>query len=155
VLEFGRKMRVDSNLFAWVPAPNSPVLLVEPKSAEFELSRIGVFPGSNFAVRLRDTNYLVTHNTAILGILGIGKSTLSMELVERVLHEGCKAIVLDLTDQYASELSELYDTAYNDGVIGALQAIGATGKTNVKQNVEEGGSRSQLRKRLKRRLMSS
>lgn len=128
----------------WVPAPNSPVLLVEPKATEFDLARIGTFPGSNFAVRLRDVNYLVTHNTAILGILGVGKSTLAMELVERVLKEGCKAIVLDLTDQYASEFGALYDSAYNDAVTASLQEIGAAGKANVKQNVEEGGSRKQF-----------
>jgi len=130
----------------WVAAPNSPVLLVEPKSAEFDLSRIGTFPGSNFAVRLRNVNYLVTHNTAILGILGVGKSMLAMELVERVLREGCKVIVLDLTDQYASELAGLFDSTFNDGVIASLQAICVNGKANVKKNVEEGGSRSQFAK---------
>jgi hypothetical protein len=128
----------------WVPAPNSPVLLVETKSAAFDLSRIGTFPGSNFAVRLRNADYLVTHNTAILGILGVGKSTLAMELVERVLSEDCKVIVLDLTDQYATDLSGLYDATYNDGVIANLQAVGAGGKSNVQMNVAEGGSRGQF-----------
>lgn len=129
---------------SWVPAPNSPVFLVETKSGDFDASRIGTFPGSDMAVGLRSVDYLVTHNTAILGILGVGKSTLAMELVERVLREGCKVVVLDLTDQYASELNGLYDSASNDNAIAKLQAACVNGKANVKQNVEEGGSRSQF-----------
>jgi len=126
---------------SWVPAPNAPVFLVETKSSGFDASRIGIFPGSDMAVGLRSVDYLVTHNTAILGILGVGKSTLAMELVERVLNEGAKAIVLDLTDQYASELTGLYDSAFNDSEISKLQAACVNGKTNVKKNVEEGGGR--------------
>lgn len=127
---------------SWVPAPNSPVFLVESKSGDFDVSRIGTFPGSDMAVGLRSVDYLVTHNTAILGILGVGKSTLAMELVERVLSEGVKVIVLDLTDQYASELNGLYDRVFNDSAIEKLQAACTNGKTNVKKNVEEGGSRN-------------
>lgn len=128
----------------WVPAPNSPVLLVEAKCGRVDASRIGTFPGSDMAVGLRSVNYLVTHNTAILGILGVGKSTLAMELVERVLREGCKTIVLDLTDQYATELISLYETSDNEAAIAALQVACVNGKGNVKQNVEEGGSRAQF-----------
>jgi len=36
---------------------------------------------------------LVTHNGAILGILGAGKTFLALELVERMLLEGIKVIV--------------------------------------------------------------
>lgn len=129
---------------SWVAAPNSPVFLVETKSSDFDISRIGVFPGSDMVVGLRSVDYLVTHNAAILGILGVGKSTLAMELVERVLSEGVKTIVLDLTDQYASDLAGLYDIAENDSAIVKLQTACVSGKTNVKQNVEEGGSRSQF-----------
>lgn len=95
----------------WVPSPNAPVALVEQHDGQFERARIGTFPGTDFGVRLQNIAHLVTHNTAILGILGVGKSTLAMELVERVLDVGCKAIVLDLTDQYASELADLLDPA--------------------------------------------
>jgi uncharacterized protein len=129
---------------SWVPAPNSPVFLVETKSSEFDASRIGTFPGSDMSVGLRSVDYLVTHNTAILGILGVGKSTLSMELVERVLRGGSKVIVLDLTDQYASELVDLYDFENNENSISKLQAACVNGKTNVKKNVEEGGSRNEF-----------
>ena len=87
---------------SWVPSPNAPVELVEEKVGGFEKEQIGTFPGTDFAVRLKNVHHLVTHNTAILGILGVGKSMLAMELVERVLAVGCKVMVMDLTDQYAS-----------------------------------------------------
>jgi hypothetical protein len=129
---------------SWVPEPNSPVFLLEAKSSEFDASRIGTFPGSDMTVGLRRIDYLVTHNTAILGILGVGKSTLAMELVERILTTGTKTIVLDLTDQYATDLEGLYDPSKNDSVIADLQVACLNGKSNVKQNVEEGGSRGQF-----------
>lgn len=125
----------------WVPSPNAPVLLIAPSVAPFKPDQIGTFPGTDFGVRLQNVAHLVTHNTAILGILGVGKSTLAMELVERVLAAGCKVLVLDLTDQYASELADLIDGPYAASVVAKLQTLGAQGKTNVKKNVEEGGSR--------------
>lgn len=131
---------------SWVPSPNAPVELVEEKSVTFDKFQIGTFPGTDFAVRLKNVHHLVTHNTAILGILGVGKSTLAMELVERIIAGECKAVILDLTDQYATELSDLLDAPYIASVVTALQAVGPPGKTNVNQNVEEGGSRSQFAK---------
>jgi uncharacterized protein len=136
----------------WVPAPNAPVELVEAAVAQFERSRIGVFPGTSFAIRLNNMNQLVTHNTAILGILGVGKSTLAMELVERVLETGCKAIILDLTDQYASELGDLLDDQFNNATIETLKGVGAAGRDNVQLNVEEGGSRNQFAEAVTERL---
>lgn len=125
----------------WVSSPNAPVLLVAPSASPFKPDQVGTFPGTDFGVRLQNVGHLVTHNTAILGILGVGKSTLAMELVERVLAAGCKVLVLDLTDQYASELSGLLVEPYVASVVAKLQALGAQGKANVKKNVEEGGSR--------------
>jgi hypothetical protein len=86
----------------------------------------------------------VTHNTAILGILGIGKSVLSIELVERMMAGGIKVICVDLTNQYSTELSPYYDTANELPALEALQAIGEAGKTRVRQNVEDGGSRNEF-----------
>jgi len=126
---------------SWVPSPNAPVLLIAPSDSQFRRDQIGTFPGTDFGVRLQNVAHLVTHNTAILGILGVGKSTLAMELVERVLGVGCKVLALDLTDQYASELADLLDVPYVASVVTKLQAVGAQGKVNVKKNVEEGGSR--------------
>ncbi|MEK6285646.1 MAG: DUF87 domain-containing protein [Acidobacteriota bacterium] len=123
----------------WIPQPNAPVFLVEPESPDADRSAIGHFPGTSYPVSV-DVHSLVTHNAAILGILGAGKSFLALELVERMIDAGVKVICLDLTNQYAKELSPYYDADARRPAIEKLQAIGAAGKTLVNQNVEEGGS---------------
>jgi len=95
---------------------------------------------------------LVTHNTAILGILGVGKTFLALEFVERMLLVGIKVIALDLTNQYVTELAPHYDTAVEQPLIAALQATGPAGKNNVKQNVAEGGSWQAFETELKQQL---
>ena len=86
----------------WLPDPNAPVFLKAVGSFEPRSHAIGHFPGTNYGVSLRRENEqeigiqsLVTHNTAILGILGVGKSSLALELVERILSENIKVICLD------------------------------------------------------------
>lgn len=123
----------------WIPQPNAPVFLVEPTSAKVERSAIGHFPGTSYTVSV-DPHALVTHNAAILGILGAGKSFLSLELVERMIEAGIKVVCLDLTNQYAQELSPYYDAEAMRPTIEKLQSIGTEGKAVVSRNVEEGGS---------------
>jgi hypothetical protein len=134
-------------LAKWLPEPNSPVFLKSIGSFESRSDAIGHFPGTNYGVTLRKENgqetgiqSLVTHNTAILGILGVGKSSLALELVERVMAEKIKIICLDLTNQYADALTPYYDAKNEEISVKGLRAIGSSGKTKVKQNVEEGGS---------------
>jgi DNA helicase HerA-like ATPase len=100
---------------------------------------IGHFPGTNFSVEI-ESNLAVTHNTAILGVLGSGKSFLALELVERLIVEGIKVVALDLTNQYAQELKRYYDDAVEQPKLDKLKQMGAAGKANVHKNVEEGGS---------------
>ena len=134
-------------LAKWLPEPNSPVFLKAVGIFEPRADTIGHFPGTSYGVALRKENgqetgiqSLVTHNTAILGILGVGKSSLALELVERIMAEQIKVICLDLTNQYSNELSPYYDPKSEEISIQSLKAIGSSGKTKVKQNVEEGGS---------------
>lgn len=134
---------------AWLPRPNAPVVLKDTSVFQAQPEAIGHFPGTDFPVTLRDSegqptglNALVTHNTAILGILGIGKSCIALELVERMMVGGIKVLCLDLTNQYASELAPYHDATDNATRVAALQQVGLVGKTNVKKNVEEGGSRA-------------
>lgn len=117
-----------------------------------EINTIGHFPGSNYIVNIKNINHLVTHNTAILGILGIGKSMLSLELVERMIAEGIKVICIDLTNQYQIELAELYDVKTANIVKKYLQKVGSKGKTAYKQNVQEGGSINDFSMAMKRVL---
>jgi DNA helicase HerA-like ATPase len=137
----------------WLPQPNAPVFLKASAKFAPQIDAVGHFPGTDYGISLRkkDGNEvglhaLVTHNTAILGILGVGKSSIALELVERMMAEGIKVVCLDLTNQYATGLSPYYDAAKEAERIKALQTLGQTGRTNVKKNVEEGGSRNAFAK---------
>jgi len=123
----------------WIPLPNAPVFLVDKQNSTLARDVIGYFPGTTFPVKVHP-HFLVTHNTAILGILGIGKSFLALELVERMIETGIKVICFDLTNQYATELAPYYDTVLANRETERLKALGPPGRTNVQQNVEEGGS---------------
>lgn len=133
----------------WIPQINAPVFLVVTDEYKTKIEDIGHFPFSNFSVSIKNINELVTHNTAILGILGVGKSMLSIELVERMITAGIKVVCLDLTDQYADELSDFYDINNESKILASLQSIGKDGKSNVQQNVEEGGSINEFAKAVK------
>ncbi|MDP9098680.1 MAG: ATP-binding protein, partial [Verrucomicrobiota bacterium] len=124
----------------WLPAPNAPVFLRGAADFHPTCDAVGHFPGTDCPVSLKSVHDLVTHNTAILGILGIGKSMLAMELVERMMSAGIKVICVDLTNEYSSQLAAYIDTAKEAAVLVELQATGADGKNKVHQNVEEGGS---------------
>jgi len=127
----------------WIPRLNAPVFLKSIEKPSDNPEAVGYLPSTNYDVRIKNLDELVTHNTAILGILGIGKSMLAIELVERMIKHGIKVVCIDLTNQYATELAEFIDTSIaSDEKIKELQKIGQEGKSVVKQNVEEGGSKT-------------
>ncbi len=137
----------------WIPSLNEPVFLVESEDCTPVRDAVGYFPGTSHTVQI-DLNQLVTHNTAILGILGVGKSFLALELVERMVHEKIKVLCLDLTDQYAQELSLYYNAEAERENLGRIAQLGAAGKNNVQQNVEEGGSVTQFKEAIKTDLQA-
>jgi uncharacterized protein len=128
----------------WVPQPNSPVLLVDVKEPSFKVEAIGYIPYTEYFLEI-DLNHLTTHNAAILGILGVGKTFLALELIERMVKDGIKVICLDMTNQYANELAPYYPLDEENDKIDILQRVGALGRDNVQQNVEEGGSINQFK----------
>lgn len=128
----------------WLPTPNAPVFLKTTVDFVSSSSAIGHFPGTDYPVSIKSIDELVTHNTAILGILGVGKSMLAIELVERIVVAGTKVICIDLTDQYSNELGGYIDSVRESAATKEFQRIGASGKTKVCQNVEDGGSRKEF-----------
>jgi uncharacterized protein DUF87 len=132
----------------WLPQPNQAVLLVRPGQDTVTRDAIGHFPGTAYPVSI-DPHLLVTHNAAILGILGVGKSFLALELVERMIRGGIKVVCLDLTNQYAKELGPFVDAVAEHQMVEELEKIGVAGKTKVKKNVEEGGSVGEFAKKIK------
>ena len=130
----------------WLPRPNAPVFLKTVESFEPLVAAVGHFPGTNYPASIKNIHELVTHNAAILGILGVGKSMLAIELVERMIAAGIKVICLDLTNQYAAELDDYYDGEYEAKCLQAIQRAGAQDRDASAENPEEGGSLPNLRK---------
>jgi Predicted ATPase len=129
----------------WLPAPNAPVFLRSTAAFQPTSAAVGHFPGTNYPVSIQNIDDLVTHNTAILGILGVGKSMLAIELVERMMVAGIKVICLDLTNQYAQELADFYDAAYEAECIEKVEASGKKDRDAWADDPEKGGSITALR----------
>lgn len=95
----------------WVPDMYSPLFFKNPvidneENRNAKLS-IGVLPGTEMKIDVKDINSLVTHNTAILGILGIGKSCLTFELIKKIVdNSNIKVICIDITNEYFKELQK-------------------------------------------------
>jgi hypothetical protein len=124
----------------WLPRLNSPVTQVDPVGKAADVATVGHFPGSAYPVQISDVHELVTHNTAILGILGIGKSMLAIELVERMLAEDIKVVCLDLTDQYAAELDAWLTRELDEASASKIAAAGEEDRDKFADNPEHGGS---------------
>ena len=124
----------------WLPAMNAPVFLKHVKTYVPRPEAIGHFPQTNYTVGIRSIHELVTHNTAILGILGVGKSMLAIELVERMMAENIKVISLDLTNQYASELRDFYDAAYEQRALAEIESAAQQDSETWNERPEKGGS---------------
>jgi len=129
---------------SWLPNINSPVFLRDESDFAVAAGAIGHFPKTDYSVSI-NPHEAVTHNTAILGILGIGKSFLAIEMVERMIAEGIKVICLDLTDQYAKELGPFVDSAYQAALETAMQPPPGRGQAST--TIEDGGSIKDFHKR--------
>jgi uncharacterized protein len=124
----------------WIPRLNAPVFIKINEKPLDNINAIGCFPSSNYDIELKNINQLVTHNTAILGILGVGKSMLSIELVERMIKQGIRVICIDLTNQYARELSDFYNTEHEKECLKTILDAGQHDKKAFTEDPKEGGS---------------
>lgn len=92
----------------WVPNENERVYILE-NNLDINLEKIakediGRLPDTAMSIPIKDINSLTTHNTAILGILGVGKSCLTFELIRKIINSSdCKIVCIDITNQYYSE----------------------------------------------------
>jgi hypothetical protein len=129
----------------WVPNMYTPVFslkvssMSEQQLKENALSSIGFLPNTNYAIPIKDIPALVTHNTAILGILGIGKSCLAFEIIKKVSQNDVKVICIDITNQYVNSEKGL-PTYYEAGSI--VQDIKGVSKTELRGSKDTHGSRS-------------
>lgn len=130
----------------WVPNIYSPVYLLESKEPEIDLDSVGKIPGTDYFVKL-DTNYLVTHNAAILGILGIGKTCLATELILRIIKDKIKVICIDITGQYKVNL-DTEEENFEDIKIAILPSRNTTNNNNP----NGGGNRTAFRKAMEDKI---
>lgn len=135
----------------WLPGPDAPVILIAHEEARFEIEAIGHVPGTNFGVAI-DIHAAVTHNTAILGILGVGKTTLALELVHRMTIEQIKVIVLDISAQYGPRLVPLVGAVDESAVTKTVNDVtDAIDRSNRKYDYRDGeaGSTPEVRNTLR------
>lgn len=86
----------------WVPPPGALVRRVTAIAhTDVPAARVlvGKVPNSEFPIHV-DLQDTVTHNSAILGVTGSGKSYLAFHLIEALVASGIKVLVLDITRQH-------------------------------------------------------
>ena len=98
------------NTVKWLPEIYTPIFLLEASQIKYDVNEfIGKLPNTNYGIPIKNPHELVTHNTAILGILGIGKSCLTFELLQKlILKTQVKVFCIDLTNQYSKELPNYF-----------------------------------------------
>ncbi|MBW8241419.1 DUF87 domain-containing protein [Muricauda oceani] len=153
----------------WLPKIYEPVFgfsngnISEEQLKNIAENSIGRLPGTNFHIPIKDYHSLVTHNTAILGILGIGKSRLTFELVKKLLDniEDLKIVCIDITNEYMldSKLPKYIDDALiKADDQNAFNSINATYNhihiDGQKQIPEKSGNQSLYRKEVKKDLIN-
>lgn len=71
---------------------------------------VGKIPNSQFPIHV-DINDIVTHNAATIGVTGSGKSYLTMHLIEAMVRQKIKVLILDISRQHYLYLNHLKPTA--------------------------------------------
>lgn len=140
----------------WFPNIYAPVFLVDDNMDDYDYSKfIGKLPATNCGIPITNYDALITHNTAILGILGIGKSKLTFELLKKVeANTDAKIICIDITNEYARQngLFKYIDESkikYDDE--NAFNVINNTFKT-VGVSTAVSGNQDLYRKEIKKDL---
>lgn len=129
----------------WLPSPGSEVrLLASSEDAAFSPDAIGHVPGTTYGIRI-DPDAAVTHNTAILGVLGVGKTHLAWELVRRLLVHGTKVVVLDITGQYSVHLADVCSPTTQAAIENELDSMTSANYANTEVRDGEAGNVSEFR----------
>lgn len=99
----------------WVAPAGGPVWQVPlttavPYTIPAGRVTVGNIPDSQFPIHVGIED-LVTHNTAVIGVTGSGKSYLAFHLIEAMVGHGVKVLILDITREHDLNLSHLKPTA--------------------------------------------
>lgn len=124
---------------AWLPVPGDSVTLEAVVDPEFQADSVGCIPDTQYGIRM-DADLMVTHNTAILGILGIGKTYLAFELIRRIAAGGCKVLGFDITGEYAPRFRDLFAEEVEQNSSDAISSAIVATRNSVSQHVHLGGN---------------
>lgn len=112
----------------WIPQPGAIAQRAEASRTKgIDTSFVGRVPETDYGAAY-DASLGATHNTAVLGILGSGKTTLAAELIWRTmaLDSKPKVIVIDITNEYAKKFDGVFSTENQKAIESELnQAIQA------------------------------
>jgi hypothetical protein len=144
------------NTVKWLPEIYCPLFLLNPSDVEYQPNNfIGKLPKTNYGIPLKLPNELITHNTAILGILGIGKSCLTFELIKKVVDlTNTKVVCIDITGQYYSDLVKYIDSGINEIDYASIDAIINPTYKTINKDIEEGGNHKLFKEIVYKRLES-
>jgi hypothetical protein len=112
----------------WVPTPGVAVALQPIERPVINVESVGFVPDSRFGVPI-SISEAVTYNTAILGILGAGKTTLAYQLIRRMILQGVHVLVLDISRRYAFVFRDVYPTDFDDLVTERIKSKVAAAKS--------------------------
>ncbi len=156
-----KKDTKDLDVSKWMPSIFSPLFYAfsggvsEQRIKEIAQNSIGRLPDTDLEIPIKDINAIVTHNTAILGILGIGKSCLAYELMKRIAEAKVKVICIDITNEYKKELPEYLpaitsddENAFNE-INTKYEYIHTDG---AKQNPEKSGNVNEYKEAIRKDL---
>jgi hypothetical protein len=137
------------NTVKWLPEIYTPIFLLDPLNVPYDNNLfIGKLPNTNYGIPIKNPHELVTHNTAILGILGIGKSCLTFELLQKLIATTeVKIFCIDLTNQYSREIPKYISPALVqvDFVAATLAALKAGNANGVPANPSTWGNETLYR----------
>jgi len=122
----------------WLPGPGSIARLL-PTASMDGTTGIGTLPETGISVNV-NPDLLVTHNCAVLGILGVGKSVLARQLTTRVLAAGIKVVVLDITGEWSGAFAGFVDEQQEDAVAEWMNRELRETQTDSARNRSLGGS---------------
>ena len=124
----------------WTPNVYAPVFSVATQESPlFHHAHIGYIPRTGYGISV-DCHKLVTHNTAILGVLGSGKTSLALELIRRMVNDGIKVWVIDITGQYEPALGQLVHKAKQQTADSTIEKDISCTADAVEQNKDLGGN---------------
>ena len=164
-----KKDTKDLDVSKWMPSIFSPLFYAfsgsvsEARIKEIAQNSIGRLPDTDLEIPIKDISVIVTHNTAILGILGIGKSCLAYELMKRIAEEKIKVICIDITNEIKKELPAYLptDNAITSDDENAFNAINCKyeyihkenpGTNKEKQNYEKSGNMNEYKEAVRKDL---